>query len=237
MYKFSSIVVIVCGLLLLVIQSTVAQSSQKIVFTCFYWQGLPKEPLFYRNGKDFLPLEFSLAQRSPEKELAGMEWFEIYRRIDNPKEDELPYELVGKSTIPRAKKVLFVVIPEAKEEKVTQTYEVHGMDDSLLTFPSGSFQFVNFTAETLTVLCGSKSVQLPAKGANQIKDDKARGGFSFFAVYDKSQRKIASTRLFGQPRGRELVFIIPPTSSTSQARLKFVSEIIHPKPDPTTAGE
>ena len=212
-----------------------AQNKQKIEFTFLYWQGQPKEQLYYRDNKDFLPLEFKLAQRSAVKELSGETAFQIYRKIENPEEDELPYQLVGKSNIPPARKVLFVVIP--KDNTNPQEYDVFGMDDSLLTFPSGAFQFVNFTTDTLTVLCGSDSVKLPAKGVNQIKSDKERGGFSYFAIYDSKNKQIAGTRLFGQPKGREMVFIIPPTNPTASVRLKFFSEIVHAKPSEEDGGE
>jgi hypothetical protein len=53
------------------------------------------------------------------------------------------------------------------------------------------------------------------------------GGFRPFIIGNAKGKQIFGTRLFGQPSGRELVFISPPLRRDSNSpRVKFVSQLI-----------
>ena len=74
--------------------------KQAVRFSCLYWEGLPKEDLYYREKNNFRKLTFKKASRSNHLELRGMDFFELYRMVKNPQKDQPPYQLVAKAKIP-----------------------------------------------------------------------------------------------------------------------------------------
>jgi len=196
-------------------------------FTCLYWEGTPAESLYYRSGEDFRLLEFNKAIRSKNFPLKTMAAFELYRDTANPKDDQPPYELITKATIPSGtSQVLFLVIPFKNEKGIT--YRVVAMDDSLKAFPRGTFRFANFTSQMLLVKFAGKVEKLPASKMTVISCNPGEaGGFRPFIIGNAKGKQVFGTKLFGQASGRELVFISPPERRGSDSpRVKFISQLI-----------
>jgi len=196
-------------------------------FTCLYWEGTPSENLYYRSGEDFMQLEFNKAIRSKNFPLKKMAVFELYRDAANPKDDQPPYELITKATIPSGtSQVLFLVIPFKNEKGIT--YRVVAMDDSLKAFPRGTFRFANFTSQMLLVKFAGKVEKLPASKMTVMSCNPGEaGGFRPFIIGNAKGKQVFGTKLFGQASGRELVFISPPERRGSDSpRVKFISQLI-----------
>lgn len=211
-------------------QSTQAPMEKpKRVFTCLYWEGLPKERLYYRVGKDFLPIKFEDSRRSQDYPLKGLKSFELYRDAIEPREDQPPYDLLSKTVVPSgSNQILFLVIPFQEKGNVYLKYRVIAMDDSLSAFPRGTFRFANFTSQKLFVKFAGEVEELPSRKMTVMscKPGKA-GGFRPFLIGDAKGKQIFGTKLFGQASGRELVFISPPLRRESNTpRVKFISQLI-----------
>lgn len=199
------------------------RSTYKI--SCLYWEGKPTEALYYREGEHFRRLGFKQAQRSKGVDLSGMSNFELYREAAQPTPGKPPYELLSQCTIPDAADILFVVIPY--ERKGALLYHVHAMDDTLASFPRGSFRFVNYTTDRIQVKCGAQTQQIAPLGLWSLSSiDSPNGGFVPFILGDSDGAIIYGTRIFGQPSGRELVFIIPPSQEGGTPRVKFISQLV-----------
>ena len=151
--------------------------------------------------------------------------------VKNPQKDQPPYQLVAKAKIPPSKQALFLVTPFKRQSVIH--YRIFTMDDSLEAFPRGAFRFANFYEQMLYVKCG-KTVKkiLPNKLTVVRAVDLPRGGFVPFLIADEKGKKIFGTRIFGQPAGRELVFISPPEESGGAPRVKFVSQLLAPSTPP-----
>ena len=67
-------------------------------------------------------------------------------------------------------------------------------------------------------------MEMTVMNSGRIKN----GGFMPFVINDTKGKRIFGTRLFGQPSGRELVFIIPPRQKGAMPRVKFVSQLLAP---------
>lgn len=200
-------------------------STYKI--SCLYWEGKPSEVLYFREGEHFRSLEFKQAQRSKEFSLQGMAQFELYRKVAQPTPGKPPYALLSQCAIPNASDILFVVIPYERQGALL--YHVHAMDDTLASFPRGSFRFVNYTTDNIQVKCGEKMQQIAPLGLWSLASiDSSTGGFVPFILGDSDGAIIYGTRIFGQPSGRELVFIIPPTKEGGTPRVKFISQLVAP---------
>ena len=201
------------------------RSTYKI--SCLYWEGKPTEALYYREGEHFRRLEFKQAQRSDGFSLRGMPFFELYREAVHSEPGKPPYELLSQCKIPNAVEILFVVIPY--ERNGSLLYQVQAMDDSLISFPPGSFRFLNYTPEEIQVKCGKQTQKIPSLGMwGMSAKDSPTGGFIPFVLGDSNGDVIYGTRIFGQPSGRELVFIIPPAKKGGTPRVKFISQLISP---------
>ena len=108
-------------------------------------------------------------------------------------------------------------------------YRVFTMDDSLTAFPRGAFRFANFYKQVLYVKCGNTIKKIPPNQLTVVRAiNQPRGGFVPFLIADDKGKKIFGTRIFGQPAGRELVFISPPEKRGGVPRVKFVSQLLAP---------
>ncbi len=211
------------------------KEKSPVKFSCLYWEGLPPEDLYYREKKTFHQLTFKKASRSNHLHLKGMEFFELHRKVENPdpEKDTPPYQLLTKVKIPASKEVLFLVIPFKRESAVY--YRVFTMDDSLKAFPRGAFRFANFYKKMLYVKCGDTVKKILPNQLTVVRSsNKPNGGFVPFLIADDKGKKIFGTRIFGQPAGRELIFISPPEKKGGVPRVKFVSQLVAPPvpPDP-----
>jgi hypothetical protein len=201
--------------------------KNKQQFTCLYWEALPIEKLYYRVGEDFKAIKFENSIRSQDYALKGMTSFELYRDAKDPKENELPYELLARTAIPtNSPQILFLVIPFKNEDAIS--YRVVAMDDSLAAFPRGTFRFANFTSQSLLVKFAGEVQKIPASKMTEMSCKPGKGGgFRPFIIGNSKGKQIFGTRLFGQSSGRELVFISPPERKGSDTpRVKFISQLI-----------
>jgi len=206
------------------------KKKRKPTFSVLYWEGRPKEELFYRQGESMLPLEFPQAARSKNFDLPGTPSFELFRREPEVEEGQPPFKLLASAVIPSgAKQVLFLVIPFEREGAMT--YRIVAMDDSLQAFPRGSFRFANFTPATLLVNFDGQGKKLPSREiVVMTPKPKPGGGFMPFRIGSSAGETLFGTRLFGQPDGRELVFITPPLKAGGMPRVKFISQLVPPPP-------
>ena len=147
---------------------------------------------------------------------------------------------VAKSSIPQGtKKVMFLVIPFDGKTATSRTrYSIRAMDDSQNAFPKGSFRFVNFTKIPLQVVLSGKGKKLDSGSMTVMKcQPRKGGGFEPMLINNTGGKMLYGNRLFGQPSGRELVFIIPPRAKGTMPRVKFVAQLLPANPPaPATAS-
>ena len=205
--------------------------NRSLKFSCLYWEGKPQENLYYREGESFHPLKFKQAARSESFALKGMKNFELYREAIDPQEDEPPYTLLAQASLPTAKQVLLLVIPFEAQERTN--YRVIAMDDSLSTFPTGTFRFANFTNQPLIIKFADKVEKLAAGKLVVMKCQSGKqGGFEPLLIGNSEGKTIFGTRLFGQPTSRDLAFISPPVKKGAMPRVKFITQLVPPTKNP-----
>jgi hypothetical protein len=198
-------------------------------FSCVIWQQLPITSVFYRDGKNYLPLVFSLGNRSQLYPLKEAVTLELYEKTVGA-EGATIYKLVGKASwAAGARRMMFLIDPVPSSTELP--LRVFGMNDALDVFPPGTFRFVNFSAAALQVKFGGQIHKLPAGEMSVIKSNVSeKGGFLPFFMGDASGKIVFETRLFGQPTGRDMVFIGPPDKHEGEPMVKFLTEIIPPAP-------
>jgi hypothetical protein len=224
--RISALVAALCGTLLPV--STHAQSgkaSSSIEFSGLAWGALPFQKIFYRQSDKFLPLTLPTNQRSALYPLKGEEALQLYIPKEQP-DGKAAYELVGQAAVPDGtKQVLFLIKPAQEGAKLP--LRVYGIDDSLSAFPVGSFRFLNFTNLPLKVDFAGSVRDIPMGELSVVKPQIPElGGFLPFLIKDAGGNIGFQTRLFAQPRGREMVVIVPPTKETEKISVMFIPQII-----------
>lgn len=213
-------------------QASDAPSSMK--FSCVVWKDLPYPGIFYRQKDKFLPLTLTARQRSETYPLEGQEALELYIVAKDRPNGQPGHELVGKAALPQGSKQLLFMIQEAPDG-AKLPLRIFGMDDSLDAFPAGSFRFLNFTNLPLEVDFGGSSHKLPPEAVKVARPAIPElGGFLPFVVRDVAGNIGFQTRLFGQPRGRKMVMIVPPAKQAEKLSVLFVPQIVPypPEPDP-----
>lgn len=198
-------------------------------FSCLVWDALPIAAVFYRDGKNYLPLVFSPGNRSrlyPLKEATGLELYEKATGADGA----ASYKLVGKAPLVEGtRRILFLVDPVANATGLP--LRIFGINDALDVFPPGTFRFLNFSSAALQVKFAGQVNKLPAGKVSVVKSNVSeKGGFLPFLIGDSGGKVVFETRLFSQPSGREMVFIANPAEPGGLARVKFLTEIIPPEP-------
>jgi hypothetical protein len=210
-------------------QASDAPSAVK--FSCVVWKELPYPGIFYRQKEKFLPLTLPARQRSEMYPLEGQEALELYIAKDQPNGNP-GYELVGKATLPQGSKQFLFMIQESPDGSQLPL-RIFGMDDSLDAFPAGTFRFLNFTSLPLQVDFGGSSHKLPPEAIKVVVPAIPElGGFLPFIIKDASGHIGFQTRLFGQPRGRKMVMIVPPSKQDEKLSVLFVPQIIPYPPEP-----
>jgi hypothetical protein len=236
--RFASFLCAACILLLAgcppLLRAQSAPGKPAVEFSCVVWQQLPISAILYRDGKSYLPLEFSLGNRSqlyPLKEAVTLELYEKTVGADGA----TTYKLVGKAPlVAGARRMMFLIDPVPNSTGLP--LRVYGVNDALDVFPPGSFRFVNFSTAEMQVKFGGQIHKLPAGEMAVIKSNVSeKGGFLPFFMGDATGKIVFETRLFGQPTGRDMVFIGPPATPGGEPMVKFLTEIIPPAP-PTPGG-
>ena len=231
--KFAGCLFTVCILTLVgcpaLLRAQDAPGTPGVEFSCVVWEMPSISKVLYRDGKHYLPLEFSLGNRSqlyPLKESAALELYEMAVGADG----KTTYKLVGKAPmVAGARRMLFLIDQVANSSGLP--LRVFGVNDALDVFPPGTFRFVNFSSAGLQVKFGGQTNKLPAGEMSVVKSNVSqKGGFLPFFLGDANGKIIFETRLFGQPTGRDMVLIGPPAKPGAEPMVKFLTEIIPPAP-------
>jgi hypothetical protein len=208
-----------------------AQASGKpaVEFCCVIWDPLPMSAVFYRNGKNYLPLEFSPGSRSqpyPLKEAGPLELYEKAAGADGAS----TYKLLGKAPlVAGARQMLFLIDPVPNATGLP--LRLFGVNDALDVFPTGTIRFFNFSTAALRVKLGEQVSKLPAGEISVVKSNVSEnGGFIPFLIGNPQGETVFETRLFSQPTGRDMVFIGAPAQPGGRALVKVLPQLIAPEP-------
>jgi hypothetical protein len=215
--------------------------SQPVEFSCVAWEILPFPELFYRNGKKYLPIKLSAGQRSPACRLQDAHALELFVRKEkaaggSKSASSDSYKLAGLAPLREGTgRMLFLIEPTKESDKNSNglPLQLRGMDDSLETFPAGSFRFINLTPDLLRIEFGGATHDLPEGGEQVLSPDfSAAGGFLPVIIKNEEGRIVLENRFFAQLTGRELVIISPPTEGRKELKVKFLSDAIPASPAP-----
>jgi len=207
MKYFLSLCTLTCGLLLFVAPAF-GQSNEReqgMPFTCLQWGKLPYEEIFYRNGSEAIPLELYDGRRSQTYFLNVQGVLELYLKPGADGSDNLEPVLVGRTTYdPANKRMLFIL--KAAPEGSNLPIGILPIEDSVETFPAGTFRFANFSPEPLTVEIGDTKDRLTPNSIEVFRPKTSpKGGLISMIVYDATGKTVFGRRIFGQPRDRKMV--------------------------------
>jgi hypothetical protein len=210
-------------------------SPETIEFSCVAWDNLPCPELFYRQGNKYLPIKLSPGQRSQSYQLQDAHALELFIQKEKAAGGGKPassdkYELGGLAPLLEgAKSMLFLI--EVRKASNGLPLQLRGMDDSLETFPAGSFRFLNLTPDLLRIEFGGATHELPPGEMKVVTPElPAAGGFLPVTIKKEDDRNILENRFFAQRTGRELVVISPPAEGRTEISLKFLSDFIPASP-------
>lgn len=205
-----------------------AQSSNGTVkFSCLSWSKLPYEKVFYAEGNKMLPLEVTVGRRSEPVEIKTEKSLRLYTPVIDPEGKQSYKQIAQAPLLANSKRMLFVVSGAPKDSPFPVA--LYGLDDSLTSFPMGSFRFLNFTPVPLEISFNGKTDRIKPKAVSLIKSRVGTGGgFLVFTVKLPNGQKIFETRLYSQERGREMVFISPPPKGRGNLKIRFLPQTIPP---------
>lgn len=211
-----------------------AAENSALEFCGAVWEPLPITEIFYRDEKNYLPLEFCPGSRSqlyPLKAGSALELFERGTTADGAS----TYKLIGKAPlVAGARRMLFLIdqVPNATGLPL----RLFGVNDALDVFPPGTIRFFNFSNAELQVKFAGQANKLTAGAMSLIKSNvPENGGFIPFLIVDPKGEVVFETRLFSQPTGRDMVFIGAPAQPGGRVLVKVLPQLIAPEP-PQPAG-
>lgn len=221
--------IILCSILLQCLQMAAhgqaEQTTKPIRFSCVIWKKLSFPELYYRQGKEYIELKLLPNNRSEAYRLKGMSALELYV----PGEDEAGrpiYRMVAQSALqPNARRMLFFIVEDSKSSEMP--LRVLGIDDSMKGFPVGHTRFVNMSELSLKIGFGNQVTDLAAKSMCTVESNVSEnGGLMPFVVTDAEGNNVYQTRLMSQPRGRDMVFILPPSRPKGRIGVKFLPQVV-----------
>ncbi len=204
------------------------QQAGPVKFSCAIWNNLSFSEIFYRQGKEFIPLKLSVGNRSELYSLRGATALELYILIEAEKSEtgKAEYRLVGQSTLPVGIKRILYFITEINNPE-SLPLRLSGVDDSLLSFPRGAFRFVNLTNVSLNVYFGEEVNEISPKKMTLVKSKVSKaGGLLPFIVQDPDGRNVYENRFFAQETGRDMVFILPPSNPGGRVNVRLLPQLI-----------
>ncbi len=207
-----------------------AQADKKAVksqFSCVSWDKLSMKELFFRDGKKFTPLRVRAKNRSELYPLGKNQALELYVKLEDGEEEE--YSLVGKASIPENSGRVLFFITEVKSPKNSRglPLSISGIDDSLKTFPPGSFRFMNNTSVPLTVIFDKQKKNIPPRKMSVIKfNSPSGGGLIPFYIRGPKGEDLYENRLFGKPTGRDMIFIGAPSRRGGRLNILLLPQIV-----------
>ncbi|WPJ96208.1 hypothetical protein SH580_00645 [Coraliomargarita algicola] len=204
---------------------TAKEKPSVVNFTCVSWDKLSYDELYYRQGKEYIPLEVIPYRRSTAYKVKGMSHLELFIKGVDAK-GKPNYQLVGQAAmLPDTRRMLFFLVERPDQPEMP--IQIVGMDDSLKAFPRGAFRFFNMSNAALTIGFGDQIELIPARATRMLEPEiEANGSFIPFIVANDENEKIYETRLIGQTTGRMMVFIMPPTASYDRVSVKFISQTV-----------
>jgi len=219
------------------VRAQTPQASSSLKFSCVIWNNLSYPTILYRQQNTYLPITLYPQNRSMQYPLAGEKNLNLY--IPQVQPDGKPgYRLMGTApVIPGVKRMLFII--EEKNDASGLPLSLFGLDDSLDTFPAGAFRFFNFTDLPLQISFGGTTTALVPKAITVVPSEVSpSGGFVPLVIQNKAGKIVFQTRAFGEPTGREMVFVEPPTGPMGAYSVKFITELLPQKlpPIPTAAS-
>lgn len=203
------------------------ESSGSRSFVCVIWEPLPFE-VFYYDGNGYEPIELRPRQRSEKYDLpAGQPSFQLFRE-QTDEAGEIIYQLVGTSSIPQSAKVTLFMISFTPEAEMP--IRMFGIDDSAEAFPAGAFRFLNASERVLLVRINDEQVEVGPREMKLARPEIPElSGFIPFFIADKGNQKILyQTKLYGQPRGRNMAFILIENDERGgdRVRIRFISDSV-----------
>lgn len=216
-----------CLFILIALIPIVHAKEKNNVFSCVIWDDLEFKEVYYKKGKEMVLLEFKNGRRSIFYPMDSDGKFELFTKVpalSNDGEEEL--KLIGKTTYqPGSKRMLFMIVKGGAKSKLPLA--IRGIDDSLETFPTGTFRFANFTNTRMKVSFGNVVKNLRPREIEVYKFIMPKnGGLMSMIVSDNKGKPVFGRRLFGQPRDRSLVLITPSPTLKGQLSIKILSEIV-----------
>lgn len=204
------------------------QQAGSVQFSCVIWKNLSFSEVFYRQGKEYIPLKLSVGNRSKLYTLKGASALELYILIPAEKSEsgKAEYQLVAQSIFPEGiKRILYFITENNTSSNLP--LKLSGVDDSLLTFPRGAFRFVNLTNVPLVVSFGDEVNEISPQKMTLVKSRVSKGGGLIpFIVKDTKGRNVYENRFFAQETGRDMVFILPPTNPGGRVIVKLLPQLI-----------
>lgn len=210
------------GLWLFCFEDGGAQENET-TFSVIALSKLPYEKLYYRSGRDALPLQINEARRSKPKPIKVSEIFEIYADSDD---SDKKYKLVGKAKFPVAtRKFLFFLRDSNSTDEADLPIDIFGIDDSESKFPKSSFRFANFMNTPLAISFGKEGFRLRPKEFTIKKLALSEDGeFTPFLVRNLNGDNLGGTRLFSHAANREMILIFPPKKGAKRLDIRFFSD-------------
>ena len=198
--------------------------EMRVSFTAIEISKLPYEKVYYRNGKEFIEIQWRNGMRTFAYSLSKAKAFEVFIEHNDP---ENPYKLVGKAPlVAGTNKMLYFFAPNATPQEGELPIRLYGIDDSESAFPESSYRFINFVKVPLVVDFDKKKRFLIKPGKPIVhKLNLSKGGeFTPFVLRDTKGKVLGGTRLFSHANNREMVLIFPPKKGSRRMDIRFFSD-------------
>lgn len=187
-------------------------------FTLVALSSLPYEKIYYKKGEKMEEIQLRNSRRSDSYVFRGEGPLQLF--IDD---SEQKFKLVGQAKpVVGANQVLYFLRASLQAKL---PISIFGIDDSRSQFSAGSYRFINFINQNLTIEFDKKKFNLrPRASQVQRVNLSKEGSFTPFIVRDAQGKLLGGTRLFSHASNREMVVILPPKEGKRRLDIRYFSD-------------
>ncbi len=201
-------------------------------FSCLEWGGRNTEGLRYSSQGEAVPVRMYDSYRSDVYEYSGANPIVFFVESIDAEGEPVRRPVARARVAPGIGRALFLFVQRPEVNERGEEYEVIVMDESLSSFPAGTYRVFNFSDHEIGGIIGKNKFTIGGKTFETISpkvDDMVDVQIHFSQKINDQWVPKVNTRWLYRENARNIVFVTDDQSSrVPRLRVKTVTEYLNP---------
>ncbi len=182
--------------------------GRKAYFVCTSFPEDFKNPITIRAGKKIHKIELSKRMASSAIKIPKDGVIEVVRLIQNPKQDEDPYRVIGKVKVAENTREALIILNSRRDKETKEEIYAASAHD-LAKFKGGDYLYVNLSPANIAVHLGKKKLLVKPNSyqifnANNLTKSTNVPVQYLYSSRDKAWKLLSASTIVLRPTRREI---------------------------------